>query len=100
MLYMVTMRTLDNNNKAHTFVKVGKTHDWTKRLIPYLTHNPAIEVVGFHKGHTKAERDAHRRLLKTFNCTQVERFGRTLEWMEVSEDMTVAHIAQTMGYSA
>lgn len=98
MLYMVTMRVLDNDDNVHTYAKIGKTHDWLKRVVMYVTHNPAAQVVGFHEGYTKAEKKAHARLLKSFGCTKVVRYGITTEWVELPKNTTIQEIAKRMKY--
>ena len=82
MIYLVKTEVREG-----TFFKVGYTSNLTKRLIPYFTHNPNIELLETIKTYKKTkynlETEIHEEIVKMGYNFKVAKNGTITEWFFV-----------------
>lgn len=79
MVYLIKSEGRDGS-----YFKVGFTYNIVKRLIPYFTHNPNVELLEvietYHKTKRQLETDIHSEILSKGYVFQVAPNGTITEW--------------------
>ena len=85
MIYLVKSEARNG-----TFFKVGYTTNLAKRLIPYFTHNPNIELLETIKTYKKTkcnlETEIHEEITKMGYTFKVAKNGTVTEWFFVPKE--------------
>ena len=85
MIYLIKTEIRDG-----TFFKVGYTSNLVKRLIPYFTHNPNIELLETIKTYKKTkcnlETEIHEEIVKMGYTFKVAKNGTVTEWFFVLKE--------------
>ena len=85
MIYLIKTEIRDG-----TFFKIGYTSNLVKRLIPYFTHNPNIELLETIKTYKKTkcnlETEIHEEIVKMGYTFKVAKNGTVTEWFFVSKE--------------
>lgn len=82
MIYLVKTEVREG-----TYFKVGYTKNLVQRLIPYFTHNPAVQLLETIKTYKKTkhnlESEIHEEILKMGYSFKVAKNGTVTEWFFV-----------------
>ena len=85
MIYLLKTQT-----RSGAYFKVGYTLNLAKRLLPYFTHNPAIEILEVVKTYKKTklslEKEIHKEITNLGYSFKVAKNGTLTEWFFVPAD--------------
>lgn len=85
MIYLIKTEVREG-----TYFKVGYTSNLVKRLIPYFTHNPAVQLLETIETYKKTkhalEIEIHEEILKMGYSFKVAKNGTVTEWFLVPKD--------------